>query len=66
MSLVTKNQLSIVLQSITNLLSFKFDKSNVATDDDALDLLTEMKYVEPVAASDNSIYTNSRGEIYIL
>lgn len=66
MSLVTKNQLNMVLQSIKGLLSSKFDKSNVATDDDVLEFLVDMKYVEPVAASDNSIFTNSRGEIYTL
>lgn len=66
MSLVTKNQLNMVLQSIKGLLSSKFDRSNVATDDDALEFLVDMKYVEPVAASDNSIFTNSRGEIYTL
>ena len=66
MSLVTKNQLNIVLQSIIGLLSSKFDRSNVATDDDVLEFLVDMKYVEPVASSDNSIFTNSRGEIYTL
>lgn len=66
MSLVTKGQLNIVLQSIIGLLSSKFDRSNVATDDDVLEFLVDMEYVEPVAASDNSIFTNSRGEIYTL
>lgn len=38
----------------------------VATDDDIMDVLTEMNYIEPISASDGSIYTNKNGEIYIL
>lgn len=38
----------------------------VATDDDIMDVLTEMNYIEPISASDGSIYTNNDGEIYIL
>ena len=75
MQLITKNHLNIVLQSIKQLLSLKADKSElatkidrseIATDDDALDVLVYMKYVDPVSTLDNSIYTNSHGEIYTL
>ena len=75
MSLTTKNHLNIVIQTFKKLLSFKADKSEVATkidrseiatDDDIMDVLTEMNYIEPISASDGSIYTNKDGEIYIL
>lgn len=40
--------------------------SETATEDDILDTLSEMSYIDPIAASDGSIYTNNNGEIYIL
>ena len=75
MSLTTKDHLSLVLQTFKKLLSFKADKSEVetkidknqiATDDDILDALTEASYINPISASDGSIYTNKNGEIYTL
>lgn len=75
MSLTTKNHLKIVVQTFKKLLSFKADKtevvtkidrSEIATDDDIMDVLAEMNYIEPIVALDGSIYTNSNGDIYIL
>lgn len=74
MSLTTKGQLNIVLQTIKKLLSFKADKSELATkidrseveEIDALELVTEMGFVSPVAASDGSIYTDENGVLYSL
>ena len=74
MSLTTKGQLNIVLQTIKKLLSFKADKSELATkidrseveEIDALELVTEMGFVSPVAASDGSIYTDGNGVLYSL
>jgi hypothetical protein len=40
--------------------------SETATNDDILDTLFEMGYIDPISASDGSIYTNRNGEIYIL
>jgi hypothetical protein len=62
MSLISKEQLGLVLQSISKILS----QTKIATDDDALDVLISIGVVDPVVSIDNSIYTNSRGEIYTL
>lgn len=74
MSLTTKGQLNIVLQTIKKLLSLKADKSELATkidrseveEIDALELVTEMGFISPVAASDGSIYTDENGVLYSL
>ena len=39
---------------------------NVATDDDILNLLIEQDYIDPISSTNESIYTNKNGEIYIL
>lgn len=71
MSLITKNQLNIVLQTIKNLLSFKADKTEVVMrseikEEDALAIVTDMELVSPVAAEDGSIYTDENGSLYSL
>lgn len=42
------------------------NKPKIATDEDIMDLLTEIGVVEPVTMYDGSILTNSIGEIYTL
>jgi hypothetical protein len=42
------------------------EKVEIATDDDSIDLLMELEVLSPLAASDETIYTNSEGKIYIL
>ena len=71
MSLINKNQLSLVLQTIKKLLSFKADKSEVVlkdafTAEKALDLVIKMEVIEPLAAKDGTIYTTPDGIIYTL
>ena len=81
MSLITKDHLSLTLQTIKNLLSRKADKSEVElkadkTDletkidrseiPDAVELATEMGLVSPVAAEDGAIYTDENGAMYSL
>lgn len=75
MSLITKEHLSLVLQSIKALLSFKADKSELAKkvdrnelpdEFDALEIAAEMNLIEPIAADDGSIYTDKNGNIYTL
>jgi hypothetical protein len=74
MSLITKTQLSIVLKIIKKLLSFKADKSDLATkidrseieEIDAIEIAVDMGLVEPAAAEDGSIYTDENGNIYSL
>ena len=74
MSLTTKEHLSLVLQTIKKLLSFKADKSDLATkidrseieEEDALAIVTDMELVSPVAAEDGSIYTDENGVLYSL
>ena len=74
MSLISKEHLNIVLQSIKKLLSFKADKTDLdlkidkseISEDNALKLVTEMNLVEPVTADDGSIYTDENGVVYTL
>ena len=71
MSLITKDHLSLILQSIKKLLSFKADKSEVVNrseieEIDAIEIVTALELVSPVAAEDGSIYTDENGDIYSL
>ena len=74
MSLITKDQKNIVLQTIKKLLSFKADKSELATkidrseieEEDAVTIATELNLVSPVAADDGAIYTDENGVLYSL
>ena len=71
MSLISKSSLSLTLQAIKKLLSFKADKSEVVLRDeveemDAIEIAAKMGLVSPVAASDGSIYTDENGVIYTL
>lgn len=78
MSLITKNQLNIVLQTIKKLLSFKADKAEVDTkldtkidrseieEEDAVSIAMEAGLISPVAAEDGSIYTDENGVLYSL
>ena len=71
MSLISKSSLSLTLQAIKKLLSFKADKSEVVLRDeveeeDAIELATKMELVSPVTAEDGSIYTDENGVIYTL
>ena len=74
MSLIKKDHLSLILQIIKKLLSFKADKSDLATkidrseieEEDALAIVTDMNLVSPVTAEDGSIYTDENGALYSL
>lgn len=72
MSLITKQHLKLVLQTIKKLLSFKADKTEVvlknevATDEDIIKFVSEMGIADPVTTSDGSVYTNANGDIYVL
>lgn len=74
MSLITKNHLSMIQQTIKKLLSFKADKSELATkidrseikEEDAIEIVAELNLVSPATASDGSIYTDENGVIYSL
>lgn len=71
MSLTTKDHLSLTLQSIKKLLSFKADKSEVVFRSEideisAVEIVAEMGIVEPLRASDGTIYTSPEGEVYTL
>ena len=92
MSLITKDNLQIVLQAIKKLLSFKADKSELKlkadksemnlkadksevdlkvdksefSDDNAIELSTEMGLVSPIADNDNSIFTDENGVVFSL
>lgn len=71
MSLINKDHLSLTLQAIKKLLSFKAEKDEVVfrseiEDEDALAIAMEMELVSPVAADDGSIYTDENGAMYSL
>ena len=71
MSLITKDHLSLILQTIKKLLSFKADKSEVVLrneieDTDAIKLATKTGLVSPVAAEDDCLYIDNNGNLYSL
>ena len=71
MSLIKKDHLSLTLQTIKKLLSFKADKAEVIfrseiEEEDALAIVTDMNLVSPVTAEDGSIYTDENGALYSL
>lgn len=74
MSLIVKSNLNIVLQAIKKLLSFKADKSELATkidrseieEIDAIEIAVEAGLVSPIAAEDGSAYTDENGAMYSL
>lgn len=74
MSLISKSNLNIVLQTIKKLLSLKADKFELATkidrseieEIDAIEIVTELGLVSPVAAEDGSVYTDENGDMYSL
>ena len=71
MSLISKDNLSLVLRSINKLLSFKADKTEVVLRNEveevyAIELAAKMGLVSPVAAEDGSIYTDENGVLYSL
>lgn len=73
MSLTTKNQFNILIKVIKKLLSFKADKTELATKIDrseieptvAIELVAETGLVEP-ATDDGAIFTDENGNIYSL
>lgn len=69
--LITKHQLSLVLQALKKLLSFKADREEVVLrseieEIDAIELITETGLVSPTVAEDGSIYTDENGVLYSL
>ena len=74
MSLISKEHLNITTQIIKKLLSFKADKTDLEKKidrseiepSDALELVSELNLVKPIAAHDGSIYTDENGLVYIL
>lgn len=71
MSLITKDHLSLTLQVIKKLLSFKADREEVVLrseieEIDAIEILMEMNMVAPVMADDGSVYVDENGAMYSL
>ena len=64
MKLVTKEQLFLVVQSLKTLIDQV--KKQFLTEEDALEILLEMNYIEPLADANGSIYTAPDGVIYTL
>lgn len=65
MTLITKDHLSLILQSIKKLLSFKIDRSEVR-EIDAIQIATKTGLISPTVAEDGSIYTDENGALYTL
>lgn len=71
MSLISKDHLSLTLQTFKKLLSFKPDRGEVVLkteveEIDAIELVTNMELVSPIAAEDGAIYTDENGDVYTL
>ena len=71
MSLITKDHLSLVLQTIKKLLSFKAEREEVVLrseieEIDAIKIVSDLNLVSPAAAEDGSIYTDENGALYSL
>lgn len=74
MSLTTKEHLSLILQTIKKLLSFKADKTDLDTkidrseieEIDAIEIVVDAGLVSPATAEDGAIYTDENGDIYSL
>jgi hypothetical protein len=82
MSLTTKNQLQITIQTIKKLLSFKVDKTeflaakaeisnkvdkrDLPDADHAIELIAECGLIDPVLSNDGFIYADENGAIYTL
>ena len=74
MSMTTKQNLSLILQVMKKLLSFKADKEEVATkidkseveDIDAIELMAETNIVQPVADENNAVFLDENNAIYVL
>lgn len=74
MSLISKSNLDIVLQTIKKLLSLKADKFELATkidrseieEIDAIEIVTELGLISPIATEDGSVYTDENGDMYSL
>lgn len=71
MSLITKEHLSLLLQTIKKLLNFKADKSEVifrneVEEADAIEIVMMAGLVDPATDENGSIYTDENGAMYSL
>ena len=74
MSLILKDNLKIVLQTLKKLLSFKADKVDLelkldrseVTELNAVTVAHRNGLVKPTCAEDGAIYTDEKGVIYTL
>lgn len=57
---------NVELTSVETLIKDKLPKFETATDEDAMDLLTELKIISPITTSTGNVYTSNTGEIYTL
>lgn len=71
MPLISTENYGLILQSVKKLLSFKADKDIVVRRDeiediDAIKLSTEMGFISPVSDEDGALYTDEKGDVYVL
>lgn len=53
----------LVIAPLKKLIDKKADKVN---EEDALAILAEMEFIEPIMNSDNSVFTDNNGNLYSL
>jgi hypothetical protein len=72
MSLITKEHLSLTIQALKKLLSLKpnkeevFLKSEMISDEEFLNWLSDENIVSPLATASGEIYIANNNEIYVL
>lgn len=59
--MITKNYIKTLISGLMARIT-----SHEISEDEMLDLLSEMKVAEPLVNNNNAIYTNNNGKIYIL
>ncbi len=68
MSLITKEHLSLAIQAMKNMVANEIEDKvpASATDEDMLQLLSEMDIVQPLANANNSVYVDANNKVYVL
>lgn len=63
---LTKKGQAADAKAVGDAIADKVDKSEIATEEDVMDMLSELGAVAPVTMADGSIITSPTGEIYTL
>lgn len=66
MAFLENTGLERVWGHIVHRLSQKVDKSDIATDEDVLAMMTELDAVTPISDTNNKVYTSNDGKVFTL